>query len=422
MKHNYRDAYIWRAQNLDLYWIIIDSTDKHYFTDIDWKQYLDFLSSASSLPLWYNNDRLLNAYISQAKKAVHTCTVYTFTEIVWEYAKKLSEISNIENAKIMFWAFGSDAIDWALKCAQTFTWKKKVIAFKSAYHWWTYLSLSSNWFDALKQGLDLPDLFYHLSYPTEENYEEVLEKIEEILKTGEVWALLMETILWDWWVFEPSSEFLSKVKELLHKNWAILIFDEIQTWMWRTWKFWAFENYWVTPDLFVAAKWLGWGYASLSAVIWRADIIDSLNNCQNAFTFSAHAASCAVWLETINIIEDEKLAENALKIWEKITSIIYKELENYDIFKEVRWKWLMIWIALDSEDSIWAYIWKICLDKWVYVWYYGHNNNVVRIQPHLNISEEEAIKWISKVIEAIKEFSENKEKYMVWEFKSFFSS
>jgi len=417
-----RNKYIWRAQNLDLYWIIIKSTDKHFFTDINNKKYLDFLSSASSLPLWYGNDKLLNAYIKQANQVVHTCTVYTFTEIVEQYAKKLSETSKIEWAKVMFWCSWSDSIDAALKCVQTYTWKSKIIAFKSAYHWWTFLSLASNWFDWLKENLDLPDLFYHLPYPTEENYKETLLKIEEILKQWETWALLMETILWDWWVFEPSKEFYKKIKELLHKYWAILIFDEVQSWVWRTWTFWAYEQFKIKPDLFVTAKWLWWWYVPLSACIWRPEIVDSLNNCQNAFTLCWHAASCSVWLELINIINEENILDNVKNIWNELKEIINNELTSSKIFKEVRWRWLMIWIALNHNSSIWPYIWKICLDKWIYVWYYWAKNNVIRIQPHLNINKETAIDWIKLIIEAIKEFEKNEKQYMKWNFKSFFTN
>lgn len=417
-----RNDYIGRAQNLDLYGITVVSTRKDYMTDVEGNDYIDFLSSASSLPLGYGRNDFIKAYVDQCKNVPHTCTVYTYVPIVEEYAKRLIKTSKIKNAKVMFGAFGSDSVDAALKCAQVYSGKKKFISFKKAYHGGTFLSLASNGFEGLKTNLYLPDLFNFLEYPSPENYKKTLFDIETILKKGETGALIMETILGDGGVIDPHPEFYRIIKSLLHKYGAILIFDEIQAGMGRTGKFWAYENFGIKPDIFCAAKGLGGGYAVLSACIGRADVIDSLANCQNAFTLSAHAASCAVGLRVVDAIYEEKIMENVKRVSNLLRKYFEQHLKGLAIFSEVRGKGLMLGIALKDVQSVGPHIGKICLEKGVYVGYYGEKNNVLRIHPPLNVDERTAIKGAGKVVEAIKLFSDNQEKYLKGSFLSFFTS
>ncbi len=214
----------------------------------------------------------------------------------------------------------------------------------------------------------------------------------------------METILGDGGILTPHPKFYKKIQALLKKYGAILILDEIQTGMGRTGKFWGYEHFKIRPDLFCTAKGLGGGYATLSACIGRAEIIDSLKNCQNAFTLAAHPASCAVGLQVIRAIYDEKLMSNAQKIGKILKRFFEKELKNCSLFEEVRGKGLMLGIALKGDISMGAHIGKICLSKGVYVGYYGNNNNVIRVHPALTITSDLALKGAKKVVEAILEF------------------
>lgn len=406
-----RNRYIGRAQNLDLYGITIQGTRKDYLIDVDNNEYIDMLSAASSLTLGYGRDDLVKAYTDQCKKVPHTCTVYTFVPVVAQYAKRLIETSKIPNAKMLFGAFGSDVIDAALKCAQAFTKKKKIIAFEKSYHGGTFLSLASNGFESLKKNLHLPDYFTHLPYPTKDNLEQTFLRIEGILEDGDTAALIMETILGDGGILEPDPMFYREIKELLHKHGAILIFDEIQTGMGRTGKFWGYENFGILPDLFCAGKGLGAGYAVISACIGRAEIIDSLENCQHAFTLASHPASCAIGLRVIDAIEKENVLENVDEV-NKIIKKEFEKLEGTKYFSEVRGFGLMLGIALNSENSIGPHIGKICLKNGVYVGYYGANNNVIRVHPSLTIDRDTAIKASRLIVQSVIEFEENEEEYL----------
>lgn len=417
-----RDQYIGRAQNLNLYGITIKDTRKDHLIDTKGKEYIDMLSSASSLTLGYARNDLVKAYVDQCGKVPHTCTVYTFVPIVEAYAKRLLKTSKIAGAKLLFGAFGSDVIDGAMKCAQAYTKKKGFIAFEKAYHGGTFLSLASNGFQGLKENLHLPDYFTHLPYPTKENSAKTLGSIKEILKKGDTAGLIMETVLGDGGILAPDPRFYKKIKRLLHEYGAVLIFDEIQTGVGRTGKFWGYENFGIKPDLFCSAKGLGAGYVALSACIGRAEIIDSLQNCQHAFTLAAHPGSCAIGLRVIEAIEEEKVLENVKKI-SKVLKKEFMKLGKSKYFDEVRGLGLMLGIALNSKKSIGPYIGKICLEKGVYVGYYGSKNNVLRIHPALTIDEKTAKEGAQKIIESVFEFEKNEKKYLsAGKFLSFFTT
>lgn len=126
-------------------------------TDTGGRTYLDFLSAASSLPLGYGRQDLVDAYVAQCHKVPHTCTVYTDTAIVHEYAQRLTATCGIAGAKLLLGAFGSDAIDAALKCARAYTGKRRFLAFERSYHGGGVLSLAASGFPTMKDGLSLPE-------------------------------------------------------------------------------------------------------------------------------------------------------------------------------------------------------------------------------------------------------------------------
>lgn len=400
-----RNLYIGRAQDLNLYGITIAQAGTHGFTDTDGNAYLDFMSAASSLPLGYGRKDLVDAYVRQCEKVPHTCTVYTYTEVVQEYAQALTASSGIPGAKLLFGAFGSDSIDAALKCAEAHTGKPRVLAFQKSYHGGTFLSLAATGFEGLKKNLSLPERFTHLPYPERDVSAAVLKAIEHELTKGDVGCLLMETILGDGGILEADPAFFATVLDLLHAHGAILILDEIQTGVGRTGTFWGYEQYGFLPDLFCTAKALGGGYVPLSACIGRPAIIDSLLNAQNAFTLSGHAASCAVGLRLLHAFKEERILDNVRHIGGILRETFEHGLKDCPIFESVHGKGLMLGIALRSEQSIGPRIGLECLKRGVYVGYYGNRNNVLRIHPHLTIDASTAQRGAEKIIDAVRAFA-----------------
>ncbi|MFO0945652.1 MAG: aspartate aminotransferase family protein [Planctomycetota bacterium] len=413
---------IGRAQNLDLYGITIDHGTGHRMTDTEGRTYIDFLSAASSMPLGYGRQDLIDAYVAQCHKVPHTCTVYTDTEIVHEYARRLTATSGIERAKLLYGAFGSDAIDAALKCARAYTGKRRFLAFERSYHGGGFLSLAASGFPNMKEGLSLSDSFTHLPYPDRSRWDRELSSLEAELRSGDVACLLMETILGDGGVVETTDEFFAAVLPLLHQHGAILVLDEIQTGIGRTGTFWAYERYGITPDLFCAGKALGGGYVPLSACIGKPEIIDSLKEAQGAFTFAGHAASCAVGLALLDAFNRENILANVRSQSELLRSTLQAGLTNNPLFAEVRGRGLLLGVSLRSNHSIGPVIGLRCLERGLYLGYYGQQNNVLRVHPHLNIDTQTAIDGATILVEAMRDVASDPSHFLGERtFKSFFS-
>lgn len=204
----------------------------------------------------------------------------------------------------------------------------------------------------------------------------------------------------------PPKNFFKQLYNLLKEYDALFMTDEIQAGAGRTGKWWGIDNFDVIPDILVCGKGISGGYAPISAVIGDEKIIDSLNKTQHLFTYSGHPPSCAVTKKVLNIIEEEKLMENALRI----ESLIRRELEtlkDYETVTDFRGIGLMLGLELAGE-SLAGIAAMRCVEYGLYPGYYGKYNEVLRLQPPLTLTEKEAI-WAAEIIKKVIEEIENKE-------------
>jgi 4-aminobutyrate aminotransferase len=163
--------------------------------------------------------------------------------------------------------------------------------------------------------------------------------------------------------------------------------------MGRTGNWWAIEYENVVPDILVSAKGLSAGYAPISAVIGRQDVIDSLSPAQHLFTFTGHSPSAAVALKVISILKNNNIINNSASMGKKLINNLKKIQSQYpDIINEVRGRGLMIGMEINVDKNPLAC--KICamrcVEKGVYVGYFGDKQQVVRIQPPLILNEKES--------------------------------
>ena len=184
---------------------------------------------------------------------------------------------------------------------------------------------------------------------------------------------------------------------------VVSIDDEVQSGMGRTGEWFACEHEGIIPDIVVMGKGLSAGYAPISAVVGRADVINSLNTASQVFTYMGHSPSTAAASKVIDIIESEDIIKNVAivgaHLYKGLNEIANKYPEN---IIEVRGKGLMIAIDIDiSKDPLAAKIFAYrCVEKGIYFGYLG--NKIIRVLPPLNISEKESdiiIKVVDEVVE-----------------------
>jgi 4-aminobutyrate aminotransferase len=295
-------------------------------------------------------------------------------------------------------------VDAAVKIAQTSTGKPRIISFRGGYHGSTGFSLSANGFSGLQKGLFLSDYFTMCDFPTTpDQAERTLEQIETLMKRGDVAAMITECIQGDGGNVVPPPDFHKELAALTRRFGAIFVVDEVQSGAGRSGKWWEIETFGVIPDILCAGKAITSGYIPMSACIARADLAQNLAKAQHLFTYSGHPPSAAVGNKVFEIIENERLRENAFARGEQLKQGLQKLVNRYPFAKEVRGRGLHIGFEVYDDGKnlplggLFAFR---CAEKGLYPGYFGSQNQVMRLHPPLIVTEEEiefAIETISAV-------------------------
>jgi ornithine--oxo-acid transaminase len=250
---------------------------------------------------------------------------------------------------------GTEAVEGALKFAKCATRKSRILSLKNSYHGLTYgaLSVTSNPYYHEGFGPFMPG-----SYASDESNCVPLGDLFELetqLKKGDVAALIVElvqgkTVKWG------QGDYFLKAQELCRKYGALFIADEVQTGLGRTGKWFAFEHWGLEPDILTLSKALSCGYVPCGAIVTRRAIyqktFDRLDRCiVHSTTFGRNNLAAACGLAALNILEDEKLVENAAKMGAYLEARLLDLQTRSEFIKEVRVKGLMAAIEFGEPSS-----------------------------------------------------------------------
>ena len=387
---------IGRTNYVGLYGIALSGGDGAYVTDVDGNVYLDCLAGATTNVLGYGHDEIAQTYCRVATDLQNSCFPYSPNVHAVELAEQLLRIvPGAAAKKVLLGLSGSDSVGGAIEAMRRYTGRRAIIKFDSAYHGSTGLSQQASGFRALNEGIYPPSPdFISVSFPvTEQQHEHVLARIKTLLASGEVGGIIVEPIQGDAGVLVPYQGFFRHLSELLAQHRALLIVDEIQSGMGRTGKWWAIEHEGVVPDILVTAKGLSGGYAPISALIGRSEVLDALGPAQHTFTYTGHPPSAAVAAKVLSIIQEKGIIANASRVGDRL-------LRNLEIIQrrfpktivEARGRGLMIGLEIDvSKDPAACKVFATrCVEKGLYVGYFGDAQQVVRIEPPLILTEAQA--------------------------------
>ncbi len=385
-----------------------------YMIDVDDNSYIDCLAAASTNILGYDNTIVAEAYYNSASKIPNTAFGYTPNRETVDLAEELIKITpgNFPK-KVMLGVSGSDANGGAIEAMRRYSGKMGLISFNNAYHGSTGLSQQASGFGALKTGIYQDSShFIKMEFPTTlKQRDKVLKDMESVLAWGTVGGVMIEPIQGDAGIIVPPEGFLPRLADILHQYNVLLIDDEVQSGMGRTGKWWAVEYEGVIPDLVVSGKGLSGGYAPVSAVIGRADVIDSLEPAQQIFTYTGHGPSAAAALTVIQTIQKNAIVENARTVGDYLLDGLKGAVKKYpDIFIEARGRGLMLGLEINTSSNelankIFAYR---CLEKGIYFGYFGPGQRTIRIEPPLILSKKEADIIINTTLEVADEMHNNK--------------
>ena len=405
--------------------LAIKSTSGVYLTDYSGRKYLDFTSGVGVANIGYNHPAVMKAATAQIKDMIHHGTIFR-TESVVRLAEKLAEITPQSIRKFFFSNSGAEAVEGALKLARYASKKQDIIAFRGGFHGRTFGAMSittskakySTAYGPKLPGVHIAPFPYLYRHPFAKTPEECsaycLDDVMNILKhetsAEGVAAMIVEPVQGEGGYVVPPKEFLRGLREICDKHGILLIFDEVQSGMGRTCKWWASQHFNVEPDIMTIAKGIASGFP-LSAVGGRDDIMSGWEANMHGTTFGGNPVSCAAALATIGTIEKDGLLEKGQKGASHIMDRLAEMKANYPIIGDVRGLGLMIGVEFikkeapekklinkEGRDAIL----KDCLDNGLVLLACGTNGNIIRIVPPLTVTVAQVDKGLDIFEAAIK--------------------
>jgi 4-aminobutyrate aminotransferase/(S)-3-amino-2-methylpropionate transaminase len=334
------------ADPLGLYLpIVIEEGRGATVTDVDGNTFVDFTGGVGCLNVGHAHPAVVTAVQEQAARFLHTDFTIVPYEVYVEYAERLTALAPFSGAaKAAFFNAGTEAVENAVKFARGYTGRPAVIGFEGAFHGRTLLSLTlTSKTHPYKAGLGpfAPEV-YRVPFPND--YREIsardaLDALERALSTQvaaeTVAAVVVEPVQGEGGFIPAPREFFQGLRALCDREGIVLVVDEVQTGFGRTGRMFAIEHYGVEPDLVTLAKSIAGGLP-LSAVLGRAEIMDSLRDSAVGGTYVGNPVALAAAVAVLDVFEDEGLVERAQRIGETVRDRMTGWQERFAAIGDVR--------------------------------------------------------------------------------------
>jgi len=386
-----------------------------YLYDRNDVRYLDLMSGWGVFAVGRNHpdvrDALKNVLDSDLPNLVQM-DVSALAGILAE--RLLLRVPHLE--KVFFTNSGTESVEAALKFARAATGRPTILYCDHAFHGLSYGSLSLMGDDVFRRGFEplLPDC---RQVPFND-----LDALERALATRTVAAFIVEPIQGKG-VNMPQDGYLAGALELCRRHGALFIADEIQTGLGRTGRFLAVEHWGVEPDMVLLSKSLSGGHVPVGAVLTRKWIFDKVFDRMDravvhGSTFAKNDLAMAAGLATLDILQSERLIENAERTGARLLAAFQGMADRHELVKSARGKGLMIgiefgpprslrlkasWNALETVSSgLFCQLIIIPLFKnhRILSQVAGHGIHTVKLLPSLVISDADC-DWIERAFEAV---------------------
>ena len=384
--------------------VVLERGEGVFVWDTDGKKYFDFLSAYSAVNQGHCHPAIISALTDQAQKLTLTSRAF-YNDVLGEFEKYAAEYFGFD--KLLPMNTGAEGVETALKLCRKWSYEKKGIAPDKAkiivcegnFHGRTISIISfSNDSDARNNFGPYTPGFEAIPY----NDTAALEKA---FQDPNVAGFLVEPIQGEAGVNVPDDGYLTKVRQLCTDYNVLLIADEIQTGIARTGQLLAIDHENVKPDILILGKALSGGVLPVSAVLANNHIMMCIKPGEHGSTFGGNPLACKVAMAALDVVKDEKLAENAQRLGEIFRSEMNKVMAENSLVKLVRGKGLLNAIIInDSPDSKTA--WNICLSlasKGLLA--KPTHGNIIRFAPPLVMTEAQLYDCIEIIKSTLKEFN-----------------
>lgn len=313
------------------------------------RRYIDFVAGWCVGNIGWKRKEMEEVISEEAKRGVYVPPFLRYKK--WEeLARLLCENAPGKLRRAFRCVSGSEAVEFAIKCARAATGKKRIVSIRGVYHGHTYGAASVGNACTFEMGPCLEN-FVKLPIPTLKNFKEVIEQFESLARSGEVAAFLSEPVFSNAGVFIPPEMFYPKIQKICRRYNILLAMDEVATGFGRCGKLFASEIFGLEPDIICLGKGLTGGYAAAGATLVTEEVFKKSKGIPSYSTFGWVPQAAVAMLVNLQIILKERLWENSQKMGEYMLESL-KELESLEAVSEVRGKGLLIAIEFSRPLSV----------------------------------------------------------------------
>jgi len=382
--------------------VVLERGEGVYVWDVNGKKYFDFLAAYSAVNQGHCHPRIIKALIDQAQKLTLTSRAF-YNSILGEYEKYITSYFGYD--KVLPMNTGVEGGETALKLARRWAYdvkgveknKAKVVFAKGNFWGRTLAAISSSNDPSSFEGFG-PFLsgFELIEYNN-------LNVLEEAIKDPNTAAFMVEPIQGEAGVIVPDNNYLKGVRALCTKYNVLFIADEVQTGLGRTGKMLACDHEGVKPDILILGKALSGGTIPVSAVLANNEVMLTIKPGEHGSTYGGNPLACAVAMEALKVLKDEKLSENS-----EALGIIFREEMNRlknesDLITDVRGKGLFNAIVIKERNG------KTALDVCLKFADNGllakpTHGDIIRFAPPLVINQEQLMECVNIIRQVILSF------------------
>jgi ornithine--oxo-acid transaminase len=372
--------------------------------DVEGKKYLDFLSAYSAVNQGHCHPKIINTLIEQAQILTLTSRAF-YNNVLGEYEKFVTELFGYD--KVLPMNTGVEGDETAVKLARKWAYdvkgikkyEAKIIVANENFHGRTMMAVSAS---------TDPDCFDGFG-PFVPGFEKIpynnIAALEKALEDPNVAAFLVEPIQGEAGVFVPDDGYLKKAQELCKAKNVLLICDEVQTGLARTGKMLASDYEAVKPDILILGKALSGGVMPVSAALANDEVMLAIKPGQHGSTFGGNPLACKVAIASLEVLIEEKLAENAFAMGAYFRSEVQKMVNEFEHLTLVRGKGLLNAIVIKPAKSG-KTAWDVCVAlKENGMLAKPTHGDIIRFAPPLVITKDEIDLAVSIIRKVMKDFS-----------------
>jgi acetylornithine/N-succinyldiaminopimelate aminotransferase len=363
--------------------------------DVNGREYLDALAGIAVNTLGHGHPKLVPELQDQVAKLMHTSNYYHVPNQE-KLAAKLVELSGMANA--FFCSTGLEANEAALKLARKYGHDRgierpEIVVYEKAFHGRSIATLSATGNEKVQKGFG----------PLVEGFVRVpLNDIDALKRATEgnrnIVAVFFETIQGEGGVNAMRIDYLQQVRELCTQRDWLLMIDEVQCGMGRTGKWFAHQWAGIVPDVMPLAKGLGSG-VPVGAVVAGPKAANIFQPGNHGTTFGGNPLAMRAGVETIRIMEEDGLLENAAKVGAHLKAALQRELGGLQGVTEIRGQGLMIGIELGKPCGV---LTQRAADNGLLISVTA--DNVIRLVPALILTPAEADEIVGRLVPIVKQF------------------